>query len=113
MTEIVIKRVENMAKEQGLKSCKFYDGRRDLLLADDLLEQVGGVQNIPGNENENLLVDDAEDPHSAYLPQPDPEVEENLSGVLLIEEEILDEQEVADLLDDAEDNNGLMELDEE
>ena len=113
MTEMVIKRVENMVKEQKLKSCKFYDRRRNLLLADDLLEEVGGVQNVPENENENLLVDDAEDPHSVYLPNPDPEVEENLSGELSVDE-IIDEQEVADLLDDAEENNGqLMELDEE
>ena len=49
-----------------------------------------------------------------YLPQPDPKVEENLSGVLSVEEEIIDEQEVADLLEDAKDNSGqLMELDEE
>ena len=40
----------------------------------------------------NLLVDDAEDPHSAYLPQPDLEVEEKLSGILSVEEEIIDEQ---------------------
>ena len=42
MTEMVIKRVEQMAKEQGLKSCKFYDRKRNLLLPDDLLEEVGG-----------------------------------------------------------------------
>ena len=31
-----------MAKEQGLKSCKFYNRKREILLADDLLEEVGG-----------------------------------------------------------------------
>ena len=46
-------------------------------------------------------------------PGPDPEVEENLPGELLVDEHI-DEQEVADLLDDAKDHQGqLMELDEE
>ena len=42
MTEMVIKRVEQMAKEQGLKSCKFFDRKRNLLLPDDLQEEVGG-----------------------------------------------------------------------
>ena len=58
-------------------------------------------------------MDDADDPHSAYLPDPDPEVEENLSRKLSVKE-IIDEQEVADLFDGAKENNGqLMELDEE
>ena len=42
MTEMVIKRVEDMAKDQGLKSCKCYNRKWELLLADDLLEEVGG-----------------------------------------------------------------------
>ena len=49
MTEMVIRRVENMAKEQGLKSCKFYNRQRNLLLADDLLEEVGGYLKMKTN----------------------------------------------------------------
>ena len=54
MTDMVVKRVESMAKEQGLKNCKFFNRKREILLADDLLEEVEGQQNVvPENENEN------------------------------------------------------------
>ena len=42
MTEMVIRRVKDMAKEQGLHSMKFFDRKHDLLKANDLLEEVGG-----------------------------------------------------------------------
>ena len=72
----------------------------------------GGQNNVQSENNVNGLVDDENDPHSAFLLSPDPEVEEDLCGELL--SEIIDEQEVADLLDDAEANQcQVMERDEE
>ena len=107
MTDMVIKAVEDMAKEQGLKSNKFYNRRRELLIPIDLLK---GVREENQNENKNFgePILDGNDPHQGNLPPPE---ETNVPGKLLSDEGTLepddgiDDDELADLLEDGRVND--------
>ena len=98
MTDLVMKRVEDMAKRQGLKSMKFYNRKRQEIIftPNDLLEGVGNT----GENAEILEEDDIE--HGNNLPDDDEEIPELLmeDDVDLEVDEEVDENELADLLDD-------------
>lgn len=114
MTDMVISRVEEMAVEQGLKSMKFFNRKRELTLtAADLLEGVGGQQNVDEDvENQNFdeFIDD-DNEHGADLPQPE---DVSPPGGLLDGDDVeledvkeIDGGELADLLDDEDRDGGI------
>ena len=102
MNKIVIRRVKEMANEQGLKIMKFFDRKHNTLTVNDLLEEVRGQT---GLQNENEFIDTNKNAHAAYLPSSDPEEDDDVSVGLLIEE-IIDSEDVADLLDDSGQHQG-------
>ena len=100
MTNLVKNHVEDMARKQGLKSMKFYNRKRQEMVFTpiDLLEGVD-------NQSKEIL-EDEDMKHGNYLPPP---VEDSdlPGGVLdsddnLDVDEDIDEEEVADLLDDSQ-----------
>ena len=74
MTDSVKKRVEEMAKKQGVKSLKFLNRYRQPLTPADMSQSTaeeirGNLEIIDGNGSEFIDIED--DEHSAYLPSPD------------------------------------------
>ena len=103
MTKQVIKQVEDLAAAQGITSLKFYNRKREHMIPtpNDLLEGVGGGQNF-----ENLIEENVNTPVNGL-----PLADEDSAGELLSEsdEELevdddIDEDELANLLDDARQN---------
>ena len=110
MTESVKKRIEEMAEKQGVKSLKFLNRYREPLTPVDVAEEnaSGLSRHLSNTEDDELeFVDSESDEHSAYLPSPDDETGGLLSESDSESEEEIDNDEVADLLQDAAMNDGI------
>ena len=115
MTDLVVKRVEEMAKEQGLKSNKFFNRKREPLTPIDLLEGVADEEGESQDVSDEVIIDGG-DPYQADLPSP---VDPDPGGLLSDEDtldpdDMIDDDEVAEILDDNIRNDGIpMEVDED
>ena len=110
MTESVKKRVEEMAKKQGVKSLKFLNRYREPLTPVDMLqsnteELNQNLEYIEGSGSE--FIDMEDDEHSAYLPSPDEDTDELSSDSESESDEEIDSDEVANLIEDAALNDGI------
>ena len=114
MTDLVVNHVNNMAKKQGLRSMKFFNRKRQEIVftPNDLLVGVGS-----GSTPDETVLEDDDEEHRNNLP--DPEGEPELPGELSDDHELdvdekMDENEVADLLEDAriQENNPNPDSDE-
>ena len=105
MTEAVIARVEQIAASEGIKSLKFYNRKRQVLVhqANDLLEGVErNVEILSENESLNNLPPLVEDSPGELSSESDSD-----------EEESLNQEEVSDLLGEAIDRATRNEVDQE
>ena len=106
MTCLVVKRVEEMARKQGLKSMKFFDRKRNQIIFNPI-DLLKGVQE-QNEQQEDKILEENDAEHGNNLPVPGDEdlfqpgelLDDQQDHILDVDSDV-DENEIAEILDDA------------